>query len=68
MKRTYRVQGRYGYWAVDEHSDQGSGVRGPLAILKTRKLADQVAEALNQAYAHGGQDAADVSRETVTRP
>ena len=32
------------------------------------KLADQVAEALNQAaYAHGDQDTADVSRETRKR-
>jgi hypothetical protein len=67
MKRTYVVHGRYGYFAVDEHNDQDSGVRGPLVTRETRKRADHIAAALNRAYQDGREDQATDSRDLVER-
>lgn len=66
MKRTYMVNGRYGYWAVDEHDDQGSGVNSTITGL-TKRLATTVAEALNAAYTDGRADQATDSRDLVAR-
>lgn len=64
MKREYRVNGRNGHFAVDEHTDQGSGVRTMISG-QTRKTAEWIAGALEDAYRRGREDAtADVSRET----
>lgn len=56
MRRTYEVQGRYGYWAVDEHNDQDSGVRDCVTAIPSRKLATAIADALTRAYQDGSQD------------
>lgn len=76
MNRTYEVQGRNGYWGVDEyHPDEPGRCTYGTVILPTRKLATAVAAALTAAYRHGREDAtvqiyagatvtADVSRET----
>jgi hypothetical protein len=66
MKRTYVVQGRYGYFAVDELNDHDSGRRGPL-FTGTRKQATAVAGALNAAYTMGREDQTADSRDLVER-
>jgi len=66
MKRTYVVQGRNGYFAVDAHNDQDSGVAGPL-FTGTRKQATAVAGVLNAAYTLGREDQAADSRDLVER-
>jgi hypothetical protein len=66
MKRTYLVNGRNGYHAVDEHNDQGSGVSDTITGL-TRKVADRVAAALNKAYQNGREDQVADSRDLVNR-
>jgi hypothetical protein len=66
MKRTYIVNGRNEYFAVDEHNDQGSGVSDGITGV-TRKVADRVAAALNKAYQDGREDQAVDSRDLVDR-
>lgn len=62
MNRTYRIQGRNGHFAVDEHNSNDTGVTGPL-FTGTRKDAQRVADALNGAYLAGRQDAGrDIAR------
>lgn len=59
MKREYVASGRYDYYAVDEHHEGDSGTHGDPLIFKTRKLANEVAKRLNEAYAAGVKDATD---------
>jgi hypothetical protein len=66
VKRTYLVQGRNGYFAVDEHNDQGSGVTDTITGL-TRKVAERVSAALNAAYTDGREDQAADSRDLGER-
>lgn len=58
MKRRYGVQGRNGYWAVEEYhpEEPGNATYGDALILPTRKLASAVATQLNRAYGAGRQD------------
>jgi hypothetical protein len=55
--RTYVASGRNGYWAVDQYRPQRSGgTYGNALIFRTRKDADKVAAALNEAYEAGRSD------------
>lgn len=58
MNRTYVVQGRNGYWAVDERWSEDSGTHGDPLTFKVRSDAVKVAVALTRAYRHGQEDAA----------
>jgi radical SAM superfamily enzyme with C-terminal helix-hairpin-helix motif len=49
----WAVQGRYGYWAVDEHRHGSTAVYGTVDTFRTRKSAQRVADALNTAHARG---------------
>ena len=57
-RRVWRVQRRYDYYAIDEHRPhEGTGTYGdPIIITGSRRLADQVATRLNEAYAAGYAD------------
>lgn len=55
-KREYRASGRYGYWAIDEFWEGDSGRHGDPLIFRTKKLAEEVANRLNEAYAAGIKD------------
>lgn len=61
MKRKYEVQGEYEYWVVYEYHDDDSGrttysqIRG----IRPKKLATEIANALNAAYRHGRLDAVE---------
>lgn len=48
----WRVQGAYGYWMVEERRVGSTGSSGILSPM-TRKLANSVAGALNDAYRRG---------------
>lgn len=64
MNRTYRVQARYGYYAIDEHTAQAP-VRRAVRGLSSREQAEAIAAALNEAYHAGRQDGArDIARAT----
>jgi hypothetical protein len=52
VARYWEVQGRNGYWAVDEHRTGSSGTYGSI-ILNSRASAREVASALNTAYRYG---------------
>lgn len=57
--REYVASGRYDYWAVDEyHPDEpGNGIYGSsITGLRTKKLAQEIAGALNTAYRNGRKD------------
>lgn len=55
-KPTWEVQGRYEYWAVDEHREGSTAVYGTVDTFKTKKQATTVANALNAAYRRGNHD------------
>lgn len=69
MTRTFKVQGRNGYWGVDEYREiQGQKPSGAIyssVILDTRKSANLVASALNSAYAAGRTDANDLVKDVI---
>lgn len=52
--REYKVQGRYGYHAVDEFDERG--LRRTVVTGITRKLAVTIADALMNAYQDGIND------------
>lgn len=55
--RKYVASGRNGYHAVDQYRpSESSGTYGNALIFRTRKDADKVAAALNEAYEAGRAD------------
>lgn len=54
-RRVWRASRRYDYYAIDEYRPhEGTGTYGdPIVITGSRRLADQVAARLNEAYAAG---------------
>lgn len=60
LNRWWEVQGRNGYWAIDEYrtvegEPQNRGTYGTVAVSR-KKEAELVCGALNEAYRHGRED------------
>jgi hypothetical protein len=67
-RRVWQVQGRNGYWAIDElHPHEDSASYGYSLICRTRKEAELTAGALNHAYALGGRDTSEYRRQAASR-
>ena len=53
IKRQYRVNGRNGYWAIDEYIRMSAGERllceRTIMCVRTKKLANQIVNELNWA-------------------
>lgn len=57
MYRTFEVQGMYDHWVVEEyHGDESRVVHSTISPIPTKKLATQIAAALNNAYMDGRND------------
>lgn len=49
--RMYMVQKRYDYWAIDVYQDDS--MLRTIQTFKTKKMAENIANALNEAYYAG---------------
>ncbi len=60
-KPTWKAQGRYDYWAVDEFRDDepGNAVYGTVDTFRSKRQAERLAAALNAAYARGNANGYD---------